>query len=274
MSDGIKLDSRHQRAIAQILRSSSSDLNSLMRIADGDRSTFYVGANLTGLDLRGQNLTGIDFLDADLSKVLINAKTEFDHRAYNNPTLRIDFLEVAAEALIRGSPRKVDPFLASAGYLVLSSNNARAPFSRSGERSLIDEGVISAMTHFAKEPRDLYFEARKEKALLTIGELTSFARFISDKPWSATEHTEENFRSWQRKKMRAQDRLLNDHLGRLEELPTEYRASRFTLVEVLHFLEFMTGPKASSKRLQGYYEVYKDQVDEHLDPDRPIRTGR
>jgi adenylate kinase family enzyme len=64
-------------AAAKVLASDENGLRALAKIAGGQPSSFYRGANLRGADLRGQDLRGIDFTGADLSDVQTDDATRF-----------------------------------------------------------------------------------------------------------------------------------------------------------------------------------------------------
>ncbi len=68
--------------VLEILRSDSQSLSELAAISGRDKFTFYRGADLTNLDLRGQNLTGLNFDNADIRFSRID-DTNFDKGAFN-----------------------------------------------------------------------------------------------------------------------------------------------------------------------------------------------
>lgn len=74
----MKEDSHWLAAVERILRSETGDLRQLALIAGEDARTLYIGTNLDGVDLRGQDLRGMIFTDLDLSKIKHDSKTIFD----------------------------------------------------------------------------------------------------------------------------------------------------------------------------------------------------
>jgi len=64
--------------VEQIATAESRDLRELMKIAGGDPGTFYRGARLEGVNIKGQDLVGISFQDADFTGVLADRRTRLD----------------------------------------------------------------------------------------------------------------------------------------------------------------------------------------------------
>lgn len=61
-----------------ILTAKTTDLREFALIAGADPSTFYRGANLTGVDVSGQDLRHMDFAGSNLWAAKIDAKTLLD----------------------------------------------------------------------------------------------------------------------------------------------------------------------------------------------------
>jgi flagellar biosynthesis repressor protein FlbT len=68
--------------IFDILEADTIDLRALALLANGDPSDFYCGANLTAVDIRGQDLRGMSFNGANLTGVEFDGDTKLDPAAW------------------------------------------------------------------------------------------------------------------------------------------------------------------------------------------------
>src|ERR1700733_5409808 len=76
-----------------IVSSDSLDLRTLAISAGGDPRDFYIGADMSGADLRGQNLLGMAFTNFDPKMVQIDDNTQLDPE-YSAPLSNHDELDL------------------------------------------------------------------------------------------------------------------------------------------------------------------------------------
>ena len=80
-----------------LLESKTDDLRQLATIAGYDPRNFYVDANFSGVDIRGQDLTGFDLSSASFAGVRANALTKLD-KQYRNIALRAALATIAEDS--------------------------------------------------------------------------------------------------------------------------------------------------------------------------------
>ena len=75
------MSSDWQKKVVEILRTDTSDLKELARIAGADYKTFYRGANFRSADLSGQDLHEFDLRGANLASATLNTDLGSDNIA-------------------------------------------------------------------------------------------------------------------------------------------------------------------------------------------------
>jgi hypothetical protein len=66
--------------VIELLQVETADLRELARLAGGNPKTFYRGARLDGVDLRGQDLRGMQFTELGATNLLVDEGTRVDRR--------------------------------------------------------------------------------------------------------------------------------------------------------------------------------------------------
>ncbi len=73
--------------LADIIDADTGDLRVLAKKAGADPITFYRGAILQDVDLRGQDLRGLDFTGADFAGAIVDVNTRIDERFAEHASL-------------------------------------------------------------------------------------------------------------------------------------------------------------------------------------------
>ena len=64
--------------VLDLLNAETTNLRELAKLANADPRTFYLGANLEGVNISGQDLRGMRFSEAELGRVIANRATKLD----------------------------------------------------------------------------------------------------------------------------------------------------------------------------------------------------
>lgn len=271
MSDPIKFNIRADK-VERILSSKKSELRALMKLAGGDAVTFYAEADLSGVDLRGQNVRALNFDGSDLTNVAVDEHTQFDARAFLNSSLRVDFLEIsrnAAERHLTREPWLDRAFTRSVGISPRVRHSADEINFQIVERNILDR-VIEAHEFRLNVTAYGFQILKKFKIVLSFLELNCFARFLADLPLPS-ELIFEQFDHWRQNRNPSGVERSDD------EVAFYNSPDQFMFIDALDYLVFLNkGGQIDKKATSAAIRRYGDLVDRLVDSPllRNFRTGK
>ncbi len=125
--------------LLDIFDAETVDLRKLAEISGGDPRYFYIGTNLSGADISGQDLRGMILPNLDLSKVKYDQDTKLDAAS------EVDFLEEITQLEIRKKVIVISTFGRQEERLI---SFIKLYIDNSGYEKFID-GLISEKSEFS-----------------------------------------------------------------------------------------------------------------------------
>lgn len=128
------------QVVVEILKMNTSNLRALAIRAGGDPRTFYKGASLVGVDVRGQDLRGMEFSFDELPHLIRDQTTKFDSPG----EIASDSQTILLNAMTTLTPREEQVMrtslgIGTAGPLTLGQIGKQFGFSRERARQIISK---------------------------------------------------------------------------------------------------------------------------------------
>lgn len=119
--------------ILDIFDAETVDLRKLAEISGGDPRYFYIGTNIVGADISGQDLRGMILPNLDLSKVIYDQNTKLDQLTEADFLEEITRLEIRKKLILISKLRRQEERLVS--FIKLYLDN-------SGYENFIDDLIL------------------------------------------------------------------------------------------------------------------------------------